>query len=423
MQKLILTLLLSLSIGLSSCALFADSNGKKQENYYDDYEQFVKVVRTILDKYVDDVDIRSLFEDAYNGMLSGLDSYSVFFPPEDLEEVKIETEGEFEGLGIEVVIRDGRLMVISPIVDSPAMRAGVLAGDVIVKIDGVPAKNLTFREVVKSLRGKLGSEITLTVFHRDADDLVDITIKRAKILVQSVRGARMVDDKAKIGYTAITNFHDHTSRDFKQAITELNEQGMQSLILDLRFNPGGLLDIAIEVAEQLLESGIIVSTKGRGASQNIVYKAHKRGTLVKGPIVVLINNGSASASEIVAGAIKDNKRGILVGNRTFGKGSVQSLLPVNNGKAALKLTTARYYTPSGASIHDKGIYPDIHVELSTPDIKKLHENLAQINAMVAQNSYDADAFTSTASAANNVFTDRQLQSAINILKSIAIISK
>ncbi len=417
MRKLILICFFSIIIALNSHTSYSEET--KSENHYDEYEKFVKVVKIILDKYVDDVDLSDLFHNAYKGMLSGLDSYSQFFDAEDLEDLKIETEGEFEGLGIEVVIRNGMLMVITPIVDSPAMRAGILAGDIIVQIDGKMTDSMDLRNVIKELRGKPGTEITLTVIHKNEAETEDITIKRDKVRVNSIRGARLVDEEAKIGYLAITNFQDNTAKDLIKAIKKLKDLSMESLILDLRFNPGGLLKVAIDVADQFLEKGTIVSTKGKDESQNIVYKATKKGSLVKQSIVIIVNNGSASASEIVAGAIKDNKRGILLGTTTFGKGSVQSLLPVEDGRSALKLTTARYYTPSGASIHEKGIEPDILVDLTMQEIKELHENLALVNS---ENFQDVES-NDTGENNSKVFVDKQLENAINILKGMDIIKK
>lgn len=423
MKKRYLIWLVSIFLLLSSAVSNGTENKpNKPEDYYDNYERLVRVVKVILEKYVDDVDINDLFHDAYKGMLDGLDSYSQYFSPEDLEDLKIETEGEFEGLGIEVVIKDGMLVVITPIIDSPAMRAGILAGDIILKIDDQATENLTFREVIKGLRGKLGTEVTLTVLHKSQIDPVAITIKRAKVQVKSVRGARIVDEKAKIGYLAITNFQDHTVEDLDIAVKDLKKQEMKSLILDLRFNPGGLLKVAIDVSDQFLEEGIIVSTKSRDVSQNVVYNADKHGSLKNYPLVVLINNGSASASEIVAGAIKDNKRGLLLGTKTFGKGSVQSLLPIEDGKSALKLTTARYYTPSGVSIHGKGIEPDINVELTFDEMKQLHEHLSAINVNIISEDTTSENSNKDSPILND-YKDKQLQNAINILKSADILKK
>ena len=391
--------------------LYAEETNEKVVNY-NDYERFVKVVKMIQDKYVDEVDIKDIFHNAYKGMLSGLDSYSQFFGEEELADLKVETEGEFEGLGIEVVVKKGMLKVISPIVDSPAMRGGILAGDIILKIDGKPADDMAFREIIKSLRGEPGSYVTLTVLHIGEAEPVDITIKRAKVQVISVRGVRIVDEEHKVGYLAITNFQDHTMEDLKTAIADLKNLGVKSIVLDLRFNPGGLLNVAIEVSDQFLKKGIIVSTKGREESEDITYKAHRSGALTKYPMVVLVNNGSASASEIVAGAIKDNKRGVLAGTKTFGKGSVQSLIPIEDGKVALKITTARYYTPSGVSIHEKGIVPDSIIELTTEELKELHKNLALINSAVAQEKANGK---HNKEPNDTVFIDKQLENAINIL--------
>ncbi len=413
MRKFCLAWLISLVLLVSTFTVHADE--KKTEDHYEDYERFVKVVKIIMDKYVDEIDMKELFTNSYKGMLAGLDPYSQFFDAEDLEDLKVETEGEFEGLGIEVVVRKGVLTVITPIVDSPAMRAGILAGDIIVKIDGKITENMTFRDVVKELRGEPGSEVTLTVLHKDIFESENIVVKRAKIQVKSVRGARIVDENAKVGYLSITNFQDHTVENFKTEIKKLKELGMQSLVLDLRFNPGGLLNIAVEISDEFLDKGVIVSTKGRDASQNIVYNARKKGVLLKEPVVVLVNNGSASASEIVAGAIKDNNRGLLLGTKTFGKGSVQSLLPIDDGDSALKLTTARYYTPSGKSIHEKGIKPDVEVDLSFKEAKELHENLAVVNAaVITDNGVKVEVAEG--------FVDKQLESAINILKGVEIFS-
>ena len=411
MRKFYVGCLIFLVIVISALPVCA--NDKETEGHYDHYERFVKVVNIIMNKYVDKIDLDELFNHAYKGMLTGLDPYSQFFDSEELADLKVETEGEFDGLGIEVVIKKGVLIVITPIVDSPAMRAGILAGDIVVKIDGEITENMSFRDVIKALRGKPGSVVTLTVLHKDKFKTQDIVVKRAKIQVKSIRGARIVDDEANIGYLSITNFQDHTVEDFRMAVKKLKEAGMESLVLDLRFNPGGLLNIAIDVSDEFLNKGVIVSTKGRETSQNVVYNAHKRGLLVKEPVVVLINNGSASASEIVAGAIRDNDRGVLLGTKTFGKGSVQSLLPIDNGDSALKLTTARYYTPSGVSIHEKGIEPDFKVDLSFEEVKELHENLAIVNADII--SDNAGSVTLAEG-----FVDKQLENAISILKGVEI---
>ena len=383
---------------------------------YEEFEEFIKVVKELEDKYVDEIKLNTILINAYRGMLSGLDPYSQYFSPEELEDLKIETEGEFEGLGIEVIIKDGLLIVITPLLDSPAFKAGILVGDRIIKIDGESTENMSIREAVKKLRGKLGTKITLTVVHAGDTTPIDITIERAKIYVNSIRGARIVDDEHKIGYLAVSNFQENTTKDMDAAIQDLLKKGTKSLILDLRFNPGGLLNAAVDMADKFLEKGIIVSTRGRDRTQNYVYQAHKKGTYPNFPLVVLVNNGSASASEIVAGALKDHKRGILLGIKTFGKGSVQSLIPVGDGKAALKLTTARYYTPSGVCIHEKGIEPDIKVSLNFAEMKALHEHLSMINI-------DSKINEVKGKEKPQYYEDIQLERAVDILKGIEVYAK
>ncbi len=399
-----------------------------KESVYEEYEEFVKVVKELQDKYVDEININTILVNAYRGMLSGLDPYSQYFSPEDMEDLKIETEGEFEGLGIEVIVKEGLLTVITPLLDSPAFKAGILVGDRIVKIDGETTENMSIRDAVKKLRGKLGTKITLTVVHEGDTTPTDITIERAKIHVQSIRGARMVDNDYKVGYLAVTNFQENTVRDMDAAIQDLLKKGMKCLVLDLRFNPGGLLNVAVDMADKFLERGVIVSTKGRDKTQNYVYQAHKKGTYPNFPLVVLVNNGSASASEIVAGAIKDHKRGLLLGIKTFGKGSVQSLIPVGDGKAALKLTTARYYTPSGICIHEKGIEPHVKVPLNFAEIKALHEHLAMINIDTKINVNESKGtetvLKGTVGAKEKPqYIDMQLERAIDIMKGIEVYAK
>ncbi|GAN35196.1 MAG: S41 family peptidase [Candidatus Brocadia sp. AMX2] len=396
------------------------------ESIYEEFEELIKVVKELQDKYVDEIQLNTILINAYRGMLSGLDPYSQYFSPEELEDLKIETEGEFEGLGIEVIIKDGLLIVITPLLDSPAFKAGILVGDRIIKIDGESTENMSIREAIKKLRGKLGTKITLTVVHEGDTAPVDITIERAKIYVNSIRGARIADDAYKIGYLAVSNFQENTAKDMDTAIQYLLKKGMKSLILDLRFNPGGLLNAAVDMADKFLEKGIIVSTRGRDKTQNYIYHARKKGTYPNFPMVVLVNNGSASASEIVAGALKDHKRGLLLGVKTFGKGSVQSLIPVGDGKAALKLTTARYYTPSGVCIHEKGIEPDITVPLTFAEIKALHEHLATLNIESKMNEVrekDAAPKGPVEEKGKPKYEDSQLERAIDILKGIEVYAK
>lgn len=380
--------------------------------YYESFEEFVKVVKEIQDKHVNEVGLEELMKNAYRGMLAGLDPYSQFIDSENLKELKIETGGEFSGLGIEVIIKGGVLIIITPIVDTPAFRAGILIGDKVLKIDGKSTRSITIRDTVKMLRGKIGTEVTLTVLHDGESETVDITIKRAKIHVKSVRGARIIDEESKIGYMAITNFQENTVDDMDKAAYALMKQGLKALILDLRFNPGGLLSIARDMADRFIKKGVIVSTRGRHRSQEHEYKAHKAKTYPDFPLIILVNKGSASASEIVAGAVKDHGRGILVGTNTFGKGSVQTLIPIEDRDTALKLTTAKYYTPSGAQIEETGIEPDVKVELTKKELRELHSHLSMIHAAdisTENGKRDLDKNESE-------FVDAQLAKAVDILK-------
>ena len=310
---------------------------------------------------------------------------------------------------------------MTPIVDSPAFHAGVYIGDVIIKIDGKSTKNISIREAIEMLRGETHTEVTITVIHEGESEPVDITIERAKIHLNSTRGTRIVDKEGKIGYIAITSFQDNTTDDLDAAVKELEKQGMESLILDLRFNPGGLLNIAVDMADKFIKKGLIVSTKGRHKSQHHEYKAHSSKTYKNFPLIILVNNGSASASEIVAGAVKDHKRGILLGTKTFGKGSVQSLIPIKNKKSALKLTTAKYYTPSGTMIHGVGIEPDIEVAITRKGVRGLHRHLARVNAedIRAKNGQEPLETNND----KEKFVDVQLSRAIDVLKGISVYSK
>ncbi len=406
-----------------------ESADQSREKIYEEFEEFVRVLKEVQDKYVDEIKLDTILTNAYRGMLSGLDPYSQYFSPEELEDLKVETEGEFEGLGIEVIVKEGLLTVITPIVDSPAFKAGILVGDRIIRIDGDSTENMSIREAIKKLRGKIGTKITLTVVHEGDTNPVDITIERAKIHVNSIRGARMVDSEYKIWYLAVTNFQENTVKDMDDALQVMLKKGMQGLILDLRFNPGGLLNVAVEMVDKFLDKGVIVSTKGRDKTQNYVYQAHKKGTYPNFPIAVLVNNGSASASEIVAGALKDHRRGLLVGIRTFGKGSVQSLIPVEDGKAALKLTTARYYTPRGICIHEKGIEPDIKVPLTLTETKALHEHMSATNIDTKAGEprdKDKEAVlkgTIPQEKEKPAYVDVQLERAKDVLKGIEVYAK
>jgi carboxyl-terminal processing protease len=332
----------------------------KNEGLYPEFNLFCRVVDEVSHKYVLEVDKKKLFEGAYRGMLSTLDPYSQFIDSKELQEFEIGTKGEFGGLGIEITIENGILTVITPFIDSPAYNAGVLAGDKILKIGNDTTENMKIEDAVKKLRGKPGTQVTITIFHEGGDKAQEITLTRAVIEVPSVH-SRIVDDAAKIAYLQIFSFQEHTAAKVKEALDKLKADGMRALVLDLRNNPGGLLNSAIEVSDFFLPEGaVVVRTEGRTKNQTIQFKATKKGEYEDLPVAILLNKGSASASEIVAGALHDNGHAILVGEPSFGKGSVQSVIPFEEYSAALKLTTARYFTPKGTeSIDGKGIKPDL----------------------------------------------------------------
>nr|WP_198295641.1 S41 family peptidase [Imhoffiella purpurea] len=324
----------------------------------DELRTFADVFGRIKEDYVEQADDRSLIESAIRGMLSGLDPHSSYLNAEEYRDLQVGTSGEFGGLGIEVGLEDGFVKVIAPIDDTPAQRAGLQAGDMIIRIDEKPIKGLGLDEAVKLMRGKPGTEIRLTIMRGTEQSPFDVTIERAIIQVASVK-SRMLEPG--FGYVRITSFQAHTTDDMQKAMGQLEKTNggkLEGLILDLRNNPGGVLSGAVGVSDAFLTRGLIVYTQGRVKDSKMQFEAGPDDLLDGAPIVVLVNGGSASASEIVAGALQDHKRAIIMGTRTFGKGSVQTIVPIDD-TTALKLTTARYYTPSGRSIQAQGIEPDI----------------------------------------------------------------
>jgi carboxyl-terminal processing protease len=346
-----------------ACWLFSSAPmSAQQPNTSETYRQlnlFGEVFERVRADYVEDVADRKLIEDAINGMLSALDPHSSFMNARAFRDTQIQTRGEFGGLGIEVSMENGLVKVVSPIDDTPAFRAGVKPGDLIVQLDGEQVQGLTLQEAVERMRGPVDSRIKLTI-KRGTQEPFDVTLTRAVVRIQSVR-SRV---EGEFGYVRITSFTEQTDTGLRNAVQKMKEQlgtKLKGVVLDLRNNPGGLLDQAISVSDSFLDKGEIVSTRGRRAEDAQRYNA-KPGDILQGlPIVMLINGGSASASEIVAGALQDHRRAILLGTRSFGKGSVQTIIPLG-GQGALRLTTARYYTPSGRSIQAQGIEPDIVVE-------------------------------------------------------------
>jgi carboxyl-terminal processing protease len=338
---------------------------------YQKLNLFGEVFERVSANYVEKPEDSKLIEFAINGMLAGLDPHSSYMDPSGLRDIQVQTRGEFGGLGIEVTMEDGLVKVVAPIDDTPAAKAGVMANDIITKIDNEQVHGLMLNQAVEKMRGPVNTKIKLTIERKGQDKPIEVTIVRDVIRVQSVRSHVEGDD---VGYLRITQFSEQTTEGLKKAISDLTSQlgsdKIRGFVVDLRNNPGGLLDQAISVSDAFLDKGEIVSTRGRNAEETARFNAHA-GDLAKGkPVIVLINGGSASASEIVAGALQDQKRATLVGTRSFGKGSVQTIMPLGAGNGALRLTTARYFTPSGRSIQAKGIEPDIKVLQEVPsDLK------------------------------------------------------
>ncbi|MDR3566831.1 MAG: S41 family peptidase [Syntrophobacteraceae bacterium] len=353
-------IVLSLTFGGRLTLVKAADQPEKQDTYH--YLKLFSDIMTIVqDNYVKKTDQKKLMYGAINGMLRELDPHSSFLTPTDYKELQIETRGKFGGLGIEITIRHNVLTVVSPIEGTPADKAGIKANDEILKIDDQPTQGMSLMDAVTKMRGPRDSKIKLMIFRKGLTKPMDMELVRAVIAIKSVKSMTLAPG---FGYVRISSFESGTSTDLRKALDKLqaaNPGGLQGLVVDLRNNPGGLLDQAVEVSDQFLDGGLIVYTGGRLADQKMRFEAHKKAHPLTFPMVVLVNGGSASASEIVAGALQDHKRAIIMGEQTFGKGSVQTVIPLNDG-SALRLTTSLYYTPSGRSIQAQGITPDIVVK-------------------------------------------------------------
>ncbi|MBZ0334776.1 S41 family peptidase [Marinobacter sp. AL4B] len=392
----------------------------------EDLRKFTEVFARIKGAYVEEVSDSELLESAIKGMLSDLDPHSTYLAPKDYEELEESTSGEFGGLGIEVGMENGFVKVISPIDDTPAQKAGVQAGDLIIKLDEKPVKGMSLEEAVNLMRGKPGTVLTLTIMREGQNAPIEIDVTRNIIKVTSVK-SRMLE--TGYGYVRITQFQAETGRQFRQALSKLEAdygQDLEGLVIDLRNNPGGVLQAAVEVSDALLDSGLIVYTEGRIQSSRLRFSA-KKGDLMEGtPIVVLINGGSASASEILAGALQDHKRAVVMGTQSFGKGSVQTIIPLDETHA-IKMTTARYFTPDGRSIQAKGITPDIEVrpaELTELDSRPLFTEADLSGHLEGEDEEKARQERAkkeqTRESAEN--RDYQLRSALNLLKGMSILS-
>ncbi len=389
----------------------------EHDETYQELDIFADALKIVQTDYVEEPKPKDLMYGALKGMLATLDPYSQFLDPDSYNELKVETEGEFGGLGIEITITDDLLTIISPIDDTPAFHAGLAAGDRIVKIDGKLTRGITLLDAVKKLRGKPGTTVMLTILREGANELKEITVERAVIKVQSVRDAKVLD--GTIGYIKLSDFHEQTTQDLSAAFQGLKDQEIDGLILDLRNNPGGLLDVAVSVAELFLtRQQLIVTTKGRLRNQNSERYARVDGAISGLPLVVLINEGSASASEIVAGAIQDHHRGVLIGAKSHGKASVQTIFPLKDG-SALRLTTSKYFTPSGRSIHGSGIEPDVSVRYERPpeSDEKKKEELEEIFNRLDEEGEGNEAGRLEAKLAP---VDTQLARAVDLLKAIKV---
>jgi carboxyl-terminal processing protease len=354
--------LLLFALGLTASlgtVVFASRDADSDSLPWDDVRLLTEVLERVKQEYVEPVDDHRLMESAVRGMVTNLDPHSQFLDAEEYEEIRISTTGNYSGVGLEVNLRDGKVLVVAPIEGTPADKAGIRPGDVIVSIDAITVSDDNVTDAIMRLRGKAGTKVNITVARAGQVKPLSFDLVRSNVQVHSVR-ARLLEPG--YGYLRVSQFSETTGSDLRTALagvrTEAGSAGLKGLVLDLRNNPGGVLDAAVEVSDDFLDEGVIVTASGRGRDSNFRHEAHA-GDLVDGaPIVVLVNGGSASASEIVAGALQDNKRATIMGSQTFGKGSVQTVMPLSNGRA-IKLTTSRYYTPSGDSINGQGITPDV----------------------------------------------------------------
>ena len=388
---------------------------------------FAEIFSKIKNDYVENINDKKLLENAIRGMLRGLDPHSAYLDKEAYKELQEGASGKFGGLGIEVGYEDGFVKVISPIDDTPAQRAGVKAGDLIIKLDGKSVKGISLMEAVKMMRGKPGSEIVLTILREGEEKPFNLPVVRDVITVKNIKSETI---EPGLMYIRISNFQIHTVDDMRKSLKKLkneNTDNLKGLVLDLRNNPGGLLNAAVGVSDLFLNNGLIVYTEGRIKDSKLKFTAKPTEVFKNIPIVVLVNGGSASASEIVAGALQDHKRAIIMGERTFGKGSVQTILPMSD-ETALKLTTARYYTPSGRSIQASGIEPDMivkNIQFNITNSNNMNNGLIKeadlsghLDNEIAENNIDID--KKAESNSSLVENDYQLYEAINVLKGLSI---
>jgi carboxyl-terminal processing protease len=386
-----LLVVLTLSLGGSAVSKVTDNAAT-----YEQLRLFTEVLNIVQNQYVDEVPPKDLIYNAIKGTLRGLDPHSSFLDPDSYREMQVETSGSFGGLGIEITLKDDILTVVAPIDGTPAYRAGLHTGDRILKIDGLSTKDMQLADAVKRMRGKPGSKVTISVLREGWSEPKDFDIVREQIRVQSVKTVELGDG---LEYLKLRQFQEQSPHDLEAALEKFAKNGMKALILDLRNNPGGLLTAAVEVSEKFIDDGkLVVYTEGRVRNQNMRFSAHAKRGYSQMPMVVMVNQGSASASEIVAGALQDWGRATIVGTQTFGKGSVQTIIPLSDG-SGLRLTTAKYFTPKGRSIHGKGITPDVVVEVPKEPVPK-------------------DRPLPSADPTEDMKKDVQLQKAIEVIKTL-----
>jgi carboxyl-terminal processing protease len=396
------------------------------EDTYEKLKVFTEILSLVQGNYVDEVNAKDLLYGAVKGMLETLDPHSSFMPPEAFREMQVETQGSFGGLGIEITVKDRLLTVVAPIEGTPADRAGILPGDRIIKIEGQLTKDLTLMDAVHKLRGPKGSKVTISILREGTPEPFDVRLVREVIEVRSIRSKDLGDG---IYYVRIVSFQERTAKDLEHVLEQAQKGGSTALILDLRNDPGGLLNQAVAVSDMFLDKGqLIVYTRGRQKNQDLRFTAEHTNGFPKLPMVVLVNGGSASASEIVAGALQDWKRAVLLGTKTFGKGSVQTVIPLSDG-SGLRLTTAKYFTPKGRSIHGTGIMPDIIVELPKQEVKPLtpaeREQMLQGKSPREQRigEQEGEGIEIGRREVADLKKDVQLQRAIEILKATRILEK
>lgn len=428
--SLILPIILAFLVG-QSCLSVAAVSSEQREETYRQLEIFSNVLSILQENYIDEIDSSSTIAGAIKGMLLSLDPHSSYLSAEDFTELQDETRGDFTGIGIEVTIRDGVLSIIAPISGTPAAKAGLRPKDRIVKIDNEITKEMPSMEAVKRLRGPAGSPVTVSIYREGWPELKEFHLIRARIPLKSVSGQFL---EPGLAYLRISRFQGQTTTDAKKLLRRLRHQeDIKGLILDLRNNPGGLLDQAVSISDLFLEQGIVTSTRGRIPEQNKDFSAHTNNGKNGYPLVVLVNEGSASASEIVAGAIQDHKRGLIVGQQTFGKGSVQTILPLPKG-AGLRITTARYYTPNGRSIQATGIIPDIKIasnpsakpparETLSPHITREVDLKNHILNTSTPETRDPASLPPQKAINTRLEQDQQLRSALRILKGLSLYSE